>query len=313
MNINIKNCDIKNCDIKNCDIKNCDINNSDNFNFNINENSNIFILKYFITVNEYINLYIDNIYDNISINVKKNYRYYIFIKGLEVLSNIIHILIIHTNNIDLVIYYCHKAYYYYIEFISQLDYDNNHLELSVKDGIIFVYKKTIFDLKDNLNSINKSNINEDNIKKISNIEKIINIINTFVKIFVIKDILNLNIQRDNKDLPINICILKILNKINKIFSNEYEYFIYLDKIEELLNSILKIINKINIINNDNYNINNYINFDQLIILIDKIIYRLCQINIEKINNIDFNIIITYELLENLNNIKIRETINKLIN
>lgn len=305
------NMNTMNTNIKNYDIKNNDVNNIDNLNFNINENSNIFILKYFITINEYINLYIDNIYDNISINVKKNYRYYIFIKGLEVLSNIINILLIHTNNLDLVIYYCHKAYYYYIEFISQLDYDNNHLELTIKDGIIFVYKKTIFDLKDNLNNINKSNINEDNIKKIDNIEKIINIINIFVKIFVIKDILNLNIQRNNKDLPINICILKILNKINKIYNNEYEFYIYLDKIEQLLSSILKIINKINIINNDNYNINNRINFDLLIILIDKIIYRLHQSNIDKINKINFNLIITLDLIENLNTSKIKDIINKL--
>ena len=298
-------------DTKNYDTKNYDVNNNDNFNFNISENSNIFILKYFIAINEYINLYIDNIYDNISINVKKNYRYYIFIKGLELLSNIIHILLIHTNNLDLVIYYCHKAYYYYIEFISQLDYDNNHLELSVKDGIIFVYKKTIFDLKENLNNINNSNINEDNVKKIDNIEKIINIINIFVKIFVIKDILNLNLQRNNKDLSVNICILKILNKISKMYNNEYEFYIYLSKIEEMLNNILKIINKINIISDDNYNINNYINFDLLIVLIDKIIYKLYQTNIDQICKIDFNLIITLELLENLNNTRIKETINKL--
>ena len=298
-------------DTKNYDTKNYDVNNNDNFNFNISENSNIFILKYFIAINEYINLYIDNIYDNISINVKKNYRYYIFIKGLELLSNIIHILLIHTNNLDLVIYYCHKAYYYYIEFISQLDYDNNHLELSVKDGIIFVYKKTIFDLKENLNNINNSNINEDNVKKIDNIEKIINIINIFVKIFVIKDILNLNLQRNNKDLSVNICILKILNKISKFYNNEYEFYIYLSKIEEMLNNILKIINKINIISDDNYNINNYINFDLLIVLIDKIIYKLYQTNIDQICKIDFNLIITLELLENLNNTRIKETINKL--
>ena len=298
-------------DTKNYDTKNYDVNNNDNFNFNISENSNIFILKYFIAINEYINLYIDNIYDNISINVKKNYRYYIFIKGLELLSNIIHILLFHTNNLDLVIYYCHKAYYYYIEFISQLDYDNNHLELSVKDGIIFVYKKTIFDLKENLNNINNSNINEDNVKKIDNIEKIINIINIFVKIFVIKDILNLNLQRNNKDLSVNICILKILNKISKFYNNEYEFYIYLSKIEEMLNNILKIINKINIISDDNYNINNYINFDLLIVLIDKIIYKLYQTNIDQICKIDFNLIITLELLENLNNTRIKETINKL--
>ena len=52
----------------------------------------------------------------------------------------------------------------------------------------------------------------------SNIEKIINIINTFVKIFVIKDILNLNIQRDNKDLPIKDAGVHIPPSFAEVFS-----------------------------------------------------------------------------------------------
>lgn len=291
--------------------KNYDIDDTDNLNFIIEENSNKFILKYFIIVNEYINLYIDNIYDNISINVNKKYRYYIFIKGLEIITNIIHILLIYTNNFDLVIHYCHKAYYYYIEFISQIDNGNNYLELNTKDSIIFVYKKTIFNIKDNINSINKSNINQSNIKKIKNVEKIIDIINTFIKIFVIKDILNLNIHRNNRDLPINICILKILNKINNNYTNEYNFGIYLDKLQEFIDSILKIINKINIISSDNYNIDNSINFQNLIILIDKIICKLYEKDINNINKINFNNIITLELLENLNMTKIKNFINKI--
>ena len=298
-------------DAKKNNAKNNDINNIDNCNFNIDVNSNVFILKYFVIVNDYINLYIDNIYDNISINVNKNYRYYIFIRGLEVLSNIINILLMYSNNIDLVIYYCNRGYYYYIEFISQLDYNNNHLDLSVKDGVNFVYKKTIFELNDILNNINNSNINEDNILKVNNIEKIIIIINIFTKIFIIKDILNLNIERNKINLPKNLLFFKILNKINKLYINEKEFNIYLCKIEEFLNVILKLINKINIINNENYCIEEYINFDQLMLLIDKIISKFNITNSDIILKVNFDSIITLELIENLNNVTIRDTISKL--
>ena len=88
-----------------------------------------------------------------------------------------------------------------------------------------------------------------------------------------------------------------------MYNNEYDFYIYLEKIEELLNSILKIINKINIINNDNYNINKHINFDQLILLIDKIIYRLYQTNIDKIYKINFNLIDFIEVFNSRSTIK----------
>ena len=292
-----------------------EINNIDSFNSVILESSNSFIIKYFIIINSYINLYIDNIYDNISININKDYRYYIFIKGLDVLTNIINLLLITTNNLDLVIYHCHKAYYYYIEFISQLDTDNNHLELSIKDSIIFVYKKTIFELNNNINSITgivNNNSDNDNIIKIENIEKIVDIINIFIKIFIIKDILNLSIEKSNNDLSILTNILKVLNKINKLYTDETCFSYMLTDIQYTMNTILKIINKINILNSNNYYIDKTINFDLLISLIDKVVVKISQqdymnINCTKIND-QF---IDESMLLNLQQNKLREIVNKL--
>ena len=292
-----------------------EINNIDSFNSVILESSNSFIIKYFIIINSYINLYIDNIYDNISININKDYRYYIFIKGLDVLTNIINLLLITTNNLDLVIYHCHKAYYYYIEFISQLDTDNNHLELSIKDSIIFVYKKTIFELNNNINSITgivNNNSDNDNIIKIENIEKIVDIINIFIKIFIIKDILNLSIEKSNNDLSILTHILKVLNKINKLYTDEICFSYILTDIQYTMNTILKIINKINILNSNNYYIDKTINFDLLISLIDKVVVKISQqdymnINCTKIND-QF---IDESMLLNLQQNKLREIVNKL--
>ena len=231
------------------------------------------------------------------------------------LTNIINLLLITTNNLDLVIYHCHKAYYYYIEFISQLDTDNNHLELSIKDSIIFVYKKTIFELNNNINSITgivNNNSDNDNIIKIENIEKIVDIINIFIKIFIIKDILNLSIEKSNNDLSILTHILKVLNKINKLYTDETCFSYMLTDIQYTMNTILKIINKINILNSNNYYIDKTINFDLLISLIDKVVVKISQqdymnINCTKIND-QF---IDESMLLNLQQNKLREIVNKL--
>ena len=44
-------------------------------------------------------------------------------------------------------YHIKKGYLYYIEFVGQISEDNNsYLQLSSKDAMLFVYKKTIFEL-----------------------------------------------------------------------------------------------------------------------------------------------------------------------
>ena len=53
----------------------------------------------------------------------------------------------YTKNIELVTYHCNKASHYFIEFISQIGNDSHSfLQLNTKDAILFVYKKTIFDI-----------------------------------------------------------------------------------------------------------------------------------------------------------------------
>ena len=53
----------------------------------------------------------------------------------------------YSKNIDLTIHHCKKAYCYYIEFIGQIRESSKcYLQLNSKDAILFVYKKTIFDI-----------------------------------------------------------------------------------------------------------------------------------------------------------------------
>lgn len=78
-----------------------------------------------------------------------NKCYYEFIikRGLDTLLHCFKMLLLYTKNIGIVSYYCKKALCYYVEFIGQIAQDSNsYLQLNTKDAILFVYKKTIFEI-----------------------------------------------------------------------------------------------------------------------------------------------------------------------
>lgn len=290
--------------------KNYDINASESKNFCIEDASNTFLSKYYILVNQYLGFYTDNICENITINNDKKYRYFIFIKGLELFKNIMLLTLIYTNNIELGLHYCNKAYYYYIEFIAQIDTDNNHLELTIKDATIFVYKKTIFEIKESISNINNSNINKENILKIETIEKILNIINCYAKIFKIKNIINLNINKEEcseNQINIDKQFFKIINKLEKLYINEIQYNNIVSNLNNILETILKVFNKFNIIEDDNNNLDSIINFSQLLVLIDKLILKL--ISSEKY--VDIEPFITRDLVKSLTALRIKNLLLSL--
>ena len=299
--------------------KNYDINSADSKNFCIEENSCEFLSKYYILINHYIGFYIENIYDNSTINTDKRYRYYILTRGLELLKTVMEIILIYTNNIDFAFYYSNKAYYYYIEFISQLDTDNNHLELNIKDAIIFVYKKTIFDIKEPFSNLNNSNVNEANRLKIENITTTIRVINSYVEIFKIKGIIN-------REISNNECIenqnnydkqfLRMITRIEKNYNDDVNYKQLIINIDGLLTTILHIVNRYNIITDsqDPYSFDAKIDLEQISILIDKVVNKLFSYNPKQsIETIDFTSIIIYNDLENLNNLTIRQKLSQLDN
>jgi hypothetical protein len=82
------------------------------------------------------------------INIK-NKQYYIFIfeRGIETLIHIFSMIFYYTKNLELTFYHSQKAYYFYVEFIEQISDDNiTFLQLSSRDALLFVYKKTIFEI-----------------------------------------------------------------------------------------------------------------------------------------------------------------------
>lgn len=79
---------------------------------------------------------------------KMNTSKYVFIteRGLDTISHVFILLLFYTKNLNMTYYHSQKAFYYYIEFIEQITGDTNCLKLNSTDAMMFVYKKTIFEI-----------------------------------------------------------------------------------------------------------------------------------------------------------------------
>ena len=82
------------------------------------------------------------------INEHSNYHNkYIYI-GIKTVMHVMHTIFISTKNIDITTHYGKISITYYFEFINHIcSNTNSFVNLSLNDAIIFVYKKTIFNLK----------------------------------------------------------------------------------------------------------------------------------------------------------------------
>jgi hypothetical protein len=151
--------------------------------------------------------------EKISMKNKLYYRF-IFERGLETLIHIFSIIFYYTKNLELTVYHTQKGYYFYIEFIEQISDDNvTFLQLSSRDAILFVYKKTIYEL----NNEYKKNIEEPSQEE----KNILSIIKSYTYIYkiILTFIINQNSYTyDTKSHYINICcdsINTISESLNK--------------------------------------------------------------------------------------------------
>ena len=72
---------------------------------------------------------------------------FIIQRGLITITNVFNIILFYSKNLDMAYYHSQKAYYFYVEFIGQISEEHNtFLQLSSRDAILFIYKKTIFDI-----------------------------------------------------------------------------------------------------------------------------------------------------------------------
>lgn len=150
--------------------------------------------------------YIEFILENIKIQKDKNVELlrFIILRGLDIINNVFDIILLHTKNAKMALFHCQKSFYYYVEYIEQtFNCDTSYLQLTSRDAMMYVYKKTIYSLKYDLKKEN--NTDEDLEEKIIRI----NHKNNLVKMYIWKLIQNSSF----------INVKKEIYKINKAYEN----------------------------------------------------------------------------------------------
>jgi hypothetical protein len=104
---------------------------------NINSKYSELILEYLSFIVEHKNLNFD----------KNEYFKFIILRGLNTISHVFYFILLFSKNLDMAFYHSQRAYYFYIEFVEQITDDmHSFLKLSSRDAVLFVYKKTIYDI-----------------------------------------------------------------------------------------------------------------------------------------------------------------------
>jgi len=226
--------------------KDLSLKNIDNYKKSI-EFINSDIIKVY---NSIINNCLKHAKDNLSIT-NKNYLIYLLKNCIFILNEVFILILINTNNLEMVVQYSQKAFFYYIEFMGQIG-DNNHsfLKLSSNDAKIFVYKKTIYDL------IRQINTNDNNkYKELKNRIDLMNIviysylnnINSIEEIDFLDELNNLcdNVN-ENYNASLKYIIEYFNNEVSSIINNNTENIDYNDIILIQKRLITKLVKKNNI-------------------------------------------------------------------
>ena len=239
----------------------------------MSNNLDLLFKKYYLLINNYSKFFLDSI-DKINKPTPIN----IYIKGIKILENVFFLSLLYFNTINEVYNNSEKAYVYFIEFINQIDVNNqfdgnneNNFDRTIKDAIFFSYKKTIFSNENKINEIT-NNITANDISLFKNI------INNINNIYILNyDYYNELYNDDfNDEFKKNLTNTKklieliynnykndeiVLEKINNVIKTLYNsnQYIYIQKkytsIHIALETILKNINEHN-----NYNIINIIDY-----------------------------------------------------
>lgn len=199
-------------------MKNNILQNSENYNKTLNDNIFDIYNKFTSIINEFILHMLDN---NKSENVENE-----LYEGIKTLSHVFKFLILYTKNLDLTIYHCQRAFYFFIEFMDQMnDESHSFLQLTIKDAILFVYKKTIYDINDDY----RSNYNIETTKE----ENLLDIILTIYVEIALLHVKKCKFE-DHKLKYLSDENEKLIKNINKIYQkNKNNTTVLHEKMEEL--------------------------------------------------------------------------------
>ena len=129
----------------------------------------------------------------------------------------------------MVMHYSQKSYCYFVEFIEQMNKSNDLIKINCKDAILFMYRKTIYDINQNFR---KDFICDENSKEILNYTY--KGINSYLIIYI--NLLNYNYKIENLTSK-SLKLIELFNKIN-YYKNDY-----IDILEMISIIIIYLINK----------------------------------------------------------------------
>lgn len=181
---------------------NYSLNNSDNFKKELECDIGDAVEKISLLFIDYLKF----ITENLKIR-QNNFSKFIIIRGLDTIVNVFNYILLYTKNIDVTYFHCQKAFYFYVEFVGQISEDEKiFLQLSSRDASTYVYKKTIFEINNDLKK------KSDNISDYSKLK--INIINSHINLYttLLLHIINTNVNSVDslKELE------ELYNKLNKL-------------------------------------------------------------------------------------------------
>ena len=207
-------------------IKNYTLSNITNYQKHIDVTLNEIINNYLKNITEYIILFFENIDITNAIHFK-----FIFVRGFDSITTIFRLLLFFTQNMALTNYHTQKTFYVYIEFIEQIsDLQNSFLQLTSRDAVLFVYKKTIYDINHEF----RKNIKTDTVKNslFAKLDYFISVYKNMICYYIYHTTFTL----DNKTSFIKICC-ENLKKVSDLILDSDNYLQILECIDLLIDKI----------------------------------------------------------------------------
>jgi hypothetical protein len=148
------------------------------------------VIKYCLIVEEYF----DTVTKLNVLNTLSNPNYTMFL-GLEIMNLVFGFVLLKKKSVDYAYFYSQKSYCYFLEYIEQICKSDLSQCLNHTDVVLFVYKKTIFEILyntddenshcvENIMSLNEETSEEGNS---SELNRVFNILSSFTMTFFIRN------------------------------------------------------------------------------------------------------------------------------